>query len=106
MFVDYYLIDMLDGAELRLHEPRREGIALKFDKLWEGGFSAYVRVIKDDHLYRMYYRGLPRTQEKGEDIAVTCYAESRDGIHWTKPNLNIFEVMGTTLTPASTAKPL
>ncbi len=95
LFVDYYLIDKLDETELRLHEPRREEIALKFDKSWEGGFSAYVTVIKDGDLYRMYYRGLPRTQQEGEDIAVTCYAESGDGINWTKPNLSIFEVMGT-----------
>ena len=95
LFVDYYLIDELQGTELRLHEPRQEGITLKFDKPWEGGFSAYVTVIKDDDRYRMYYRGLSSTQKDGEDLAVTCYAESRDGIHWTKPNLDIFEVMGT-----------
>ena len=95
LFVDYYLIDRLIGTELRLHEPRNEGIALKFDKPWEGGFSAYVTVIKDGDLYRMYYRGLPRIQQEGEDIAATCYAESRDGNSWTKPNLDIFEIMGT-----------
>ena len=95
MFVDYYLIDNLEGADLRLHEPRSEGIALRFDKPWDGSFSANVTVIKDDNLYRMYYRGLPRIQQEGEDIAVTCYAESWDGINWTKPNLDIFEVMGT-----------
>jgi len=95
LFVDYYLIDELKGTELRLHEPRQEGIALKFDKPWEGEFSAYVTVIKDDDRYRMYYRGLPQVRQKGQDIAVTCYAESRDGIHWTKPKLGIFEVMGT-----------
>ncbi|MCU0646008.1 MAG: hypothetical protein MUC94_17330 [bacterium] len=94
LFVDYHLIDKLEGTELRLHEPRQEGIAIKFDKPWEGGFSAYVTVIKDGDLYRMYYRGLPRTQQEGEDIAVACYAESKDGIQWTKPNLGIFEVMG------------
>jgi hypothetical protein len=43
----------------------------------------------------MYYRGRPLIQQEGEDIAVTCYAESRDGINWIKPNLGIFEVMGT-----------
>jgi len=95
IFVDYYLIDRLESAEPRLHQPRKEGIALKFDKPWEGRFSAYVTVIKDNDLYRMYYRGLPRTRQEGEDIAVTCYAESRDGVNWTKPNLGIFEVMGT-----------
>ena len=26
---------------------------------------------------------------------VTCYAESPDGIHWVKPNLGLYEVMGS-----------
>ena len=47
LFVDRFLIEKLDGAQLRLHEPHRDGIALKFDQPWEGGFSAYITVIKD-----------------------------------------------------------
>ena len=31
LFVDHYLIDQLDAASLRLHEPRREGVAIRFD---------------------------------------------------------------------------
>ena len=93
LFVDRYIIDSLEGVELRLHEPKREGVAIAFDKPWEGRFSAYPTVIKDGDLYRMYYRGLPRTGE--EAIAVTCYAESKDGIHWTKPDLGICEVGGS-----------
>ena len=57
--MDHYLIARMDGVELRLHEPRREGVALKFDRPWEGGFSCYTTVIKDGATYRMYYRGLP-----------------------------------------------
>src|SRR2546430_1820474 len=95
LFVDRFLIEKLEGAQLRLHEPRREGIALKFDRPWEGAFSAYTTVIKDGGLYRMYYRGLPSAGRDDSANAVTCYAESRDGIVWTKPNVGLFEVHGT-----------
>jgi hypothetical protein len=95
LFVDRFLIDQLKGAELRLHEPVREGVAVKFDNPWEGMYSGYATVIKDDGVYRMYYRGLPVAGRDGGAEAVVAYAESKDGITWTKPDLGLFEVMGT-----------
>ena len=93
LFVDHELIESLDGVSLRLHQPRNAGPAFQFDKPWEGKFSASVTVLDDDGLYRMYYRGLPRAN--GESEAVTCYAESLDGVNWVKPNLGLFEIEGT-----------
>jgi hypothetical protein len=95
LFIDHYLIESLAGGELRLHEPRPVGTAIKFDRPWEGAFCGYVTVLKDGDTYRMYYRGLPTAGKDGSSAEVTCYAESRDGIIWTKPNLRIHEVAGT-----------
>ena len=95
LFVDHFLIERLHGVQLKLHEPRREGVALKFDRPWEGGFSGYTTVIKDGPLYRMYYRGLPVAGRDGSENEVVCYAESRNGIAWIKPNLDLFEIRGT-----------
>jgi len=99
LFVDRALIDRLDGgAELRLHHPRRRDVAVLFDKPWEGNASGYTTVFRDGDLYRMYYRGHryiiddpPLRQAQPE---VVCYAESRDGIHWVKPNLGLFDWPG------------
>jgi len=93
LFVDNFLIDTLKNVRHQLHQPDREGIAFPFDKPWEGNWSAYPTIIKDGDIYRMYYRGLPGVGD--EMHAVTCYAESSDGINWTKPNLGLYEVMGT-----------
>ncbi|NIA31201.1 MAG: hypothetical protein GWP06_14990, partial [Actinobacteria bacterium] len=95
LFVDYYLIDKLEGTRLILHTPHDEGVVLQFDKPWEGAFCGYATVIKDGDIFRLYYRGLPGAGKDGSNDATTCYAESRDGIHWTKPNLGIFTVNGT-----------
>jgi hypothetical protein len=95
LFVDHYLVAKMDGVELRLHEPRREGVALQFDRPWEGAFSCYTTVIKDGALYRMYYRGLPDARPDDSPEAVVCYAESPDGITWTKPSLGLFSIRGT-----------
>ena len=93
--MDHFLIARMDGVHLRLHEPRREGVALKFDRPWEGGFSAYTTVLRDGSTYRMYYRGLPIATSDDSPAAVVCYAESQDGITWTKPSLGLFEIRGT-----------
>ncbi|MFW6161664.1 MAG: hypothetical protein ACODAJ_02790 [Planctomycetota bacterium] len=95
LFVDRWLIDSLKDARLKLHHPVPREIVLRFDKPWEGQFSAYVTVIKDGDLYRMYYRGWPALDGSGRRVACTCCAESRDGVHWTRPTLGLYEVCGT-----------
>ncbi len=95
LFVDDFLVERLDGAALKLHEPVRQGVALRFDRPWEGAFCGYVTVLKDGGLFRMYYRGLPKAGRDGSADEVTCYAESPDGIAWRKPDLRLFKVHGT-----------
>ena len=57
LFVDDYLIEFMEGLELKLHSPRPAERVLTFDKPWEGVTSDYISVLKDDDRYRMYYRG-------------------------------------------------
>ena len=95
LFTDQFLVDTLDGVSLQLHPPTPAETALAFDKPWEGEFCGYVTVLKDGPLYRLYYRGRPDEGADGSDVEATCYAESKDGIHFDKPNLGLFEVKGT-----------
>jgi len=95
LFIDNYLIDTLIGTRLVLQKPRDEGSVLKFDKPWEGMFCGYVTIIKDGKTYLAYYRGLPEAGKDGSSLETTCYAESKDGIHWEKPNLGLFEIDGS-----------
>lgn len=95
LFADDFLIERLEGCSRVLHRPQPDGIALRFDAPWEGAFSGYVTVLSDGGLYRMYYRGLPVAGADGSTNEVTCYAESADGVRWTKPLLGLFEVAGS-----------
>lgn len=95
IFLDNFLIEKLSGTRIVKHTPHDEGVVFYFDKPWEGDFSAYVTIIKDDEKYRAYYRGLRESGQDGREAEVTCYAESEDGIKWTKPSLKLFEVGGT-----------
>jgi len=94
LFVDKFLIDKLDGATLRMEQPRDEGIALKFDKPWEGPFCGYCTALRDGDEYRMYYRGSVGGKD-GSPTEVTCVAFSKDGVAWTKPDLGLYEIHGT-----------
>jgi len=90
LFVDDFLLDRLDGVRLEPHPPVPREVVFRFDAPWEGRESGYVTVLQDGQRFRMYYRGggeLSREQ--------TCLAESDDGIHWTRPNLGLFEFNGS-----------
>jgi hypothetical protein len=66
------------------------------EKPWEGNTSGYYSYFQDRDVYRMIYRGWQHDdQKKAAHKEVTCYAESKDGIHWTKPNLGLFEWNGS-----------
>ena len=96
LFVDDWLIDRMDGSELRLHHPLPREISMVFDKPWEGNTCAYVTVFEDDGIFRMYYRGSHYDWEnKKATHQLVCYAESDDGIHWDKPELNLFDFNGS-----------
>lgn len=94
LFVDGYLAESLENVRQVLNTPEHESAALLFDQPWEGRYCGYVSVLKDGDLYRMYYRGLPESGKDGSNNEVTCCAESKDGILWTRPELSLFTVRG------------
>ena len=92
LFVDDALVERLAGkADLRLHQPTPQNVAVTTDEPWEGNGTNYVTVFQDGDKYRMYYRGSHYSYLDGKDRPNTrdlyCYAESSNGIHWTKPEL-------------------
>ena len=94
LFVDSFLIDKMINTQLVMHTPVDRGAVLFFDKPWEGPSSGYVSILKDSATFKMYYRGNTALDDDRVYNA-TCYAESKDGINWIKPNLGIYQVRGT-----------
>lgn len=98
LFVDDYLIDQLEGdAKQITQRPKPHEVVLTTDKPWEGNTCAYYTVFRDGDLFRMYYRGShwDTKAKKATHPEVTCYAESKDGIRWTKPELGLFKFNGS-----------
>ena len=97
LLVDDHLIGIKNGVELRLHPPEARDVALVCDAPWEGNTSGYFTLIQDGDLFRCYYRGTHYDEQlqKGAHPEFTCYAESRDGLTWTKPKLGLVEFQGS-----------
>lgn len=93
LFVDEFLIERFAGTTLKLHEPVSAGKALVYDGPSDNVYSFYTSVIKDGDLYRMYYRCGRPGMDWGQQY--TCYAESRDGVSWTRPILSLIAIDGS-----------
>ena len=97
-FLDDHLLDHLDGsARLEMQRPTPGEVVLTADQPWEGNTSAYFTVFQDGDRYRMYYRGahFDEKTKRATHREVACYAESRDGLHWVKPELELFDFEGS-----------
>jgi hypothetical protein len=90
LFVDKQIIASMQNTRLELHHPVPREVVFKFDAAWEGAMSAYVTMMHDADLFRMYYRGGGETTEE-----VTCMATSRDGVQWTRPGLGLHPFKGS-----------
>jgi hypothetical protein len=96
LFADDHLIDKMAGTRLELHRPVPREVAIVHDRPWEGNICFYHTVFRDGDLFRMYYRGAHHDYAIDKVThQVVCYAESDDGIHWRKPELDIVEFDGS-----------
>ena len=98
LFADDALIARVSGdVRQKLHQPVPCEVVLTTNAPWEGNTCAYYTIFRDGPLFRMYYRGShwDTATRKAAHREVTCYAESRDGIHWTKPELGQFDFGGS-----------
>jgi hypothetical protein len=100
IFLDGFLLDSQDHVRLTMHKPYRDGrILIKPDRGWEMDpkgnehrISLYSCVLKQDGRVRVWY-GMGRGV--GSPEIRVLYAESEDGIQFTKPELGLHEVDGS-----------
>lgn len=97
LFVDNHLIGEISGdVRQQLLKPEAKEVVFIADEAWEGNTSGYYSFFRDGEIYRMIYRGWQHDDLKtAAHREVTCYAESKDGIHWTKPKLGLFDWDGS-----------
>lgn len=99
LFWDNFLMDAsLTTAALKNFSPVKREKVFTCGMPWEGDGCDYFNLFHDDGLYRMYYLAWSATRGgqviRDPDVRV-CYAESADGLTWTKPDLGICEYEGS-----------
>ena len=108
LFLDERWFDSQDNVRLEMHAPVVRDVALKADRPWENGGINLPNVVRDGGRYRMWYRS-DAGDPNNDSAAFSCYAESDDGIHWTKPDLasSSFRAPNTTTStiPRRASKP-
>ena len=98
LFVDNTIVDSTSGDVAPfVHEPKPGEVVLTTGEPWEGNTCAYYTIFRDGDIFRMYYRGshYDVKTKKAAHPEFACYAESRDGLNWTKPKLGLFEFQGS-----------
>ncbi len=115
LLLDSRLVERLDNARLALGTIRKHAANPLFreDKPWEPRFdNLYANVLYDeeDRLYKCWYSPFIRDslvsrtpRERRQDVRYhddqremgVCYAVSRDGLKWEKPELGLVEFEGS-----------
>ena len=90
--------EMPHGLRLSVHTPSIDSRPLSArDRPWESTITNHTSVFEDGGRYRMYYQCRDDVG-RGErpTSAMLAYAESTDGLNWTKPKIGTVSFDGST----------
>ncbi|QDU80110.1 hypothetical protein Pla110_18320 [Polystyrenella longa] len=89
LFLDATTIQEIDGLHSTMHSPTKRGAVLKPDVDSDGSrvqtYGTIPMWSPEENIFRMVYMAFP--MENHNQIGAAL-ATSKDGIHWTKPNLD------------------
>lgn len=93
LLLDDHLVEDRFGLERVIQQPEKHlhNPILVRDKAWEGDVAYRPCVLEEEGRFRMWYQCFSFTNYYGADGPpyYLAYAESDDGYHWHKPQLNI-----------------
>lgn len=96
LFIDDLFFETLKNVKLQINPAFKTGEKnLVRDKIWESATPNWFSVAEYEGKYHMWYDAYDIDGWPTADDTSFCYATSTDGIHWTKPNLGIFEYKGS-----------
>lgn len=91
LFLDPAFVEQSENVALHVNAAQQRETVIRADKPWEQlMISLFLTVLDDGSKLRMWY--ICRDKNNIPNVA---YAESTDGVNWTKPNLGIVEYEGS-----------
>lgn len=86
--------DTRKGPTLTVLERTAEPL-MKNDRPWEEFCISWCTVLHLGEKWHLWYDAYDRNYRTDNDC-YSCYARSKDGIHWEKPSLGIYSYKGST----------
>ena len=91
LFLDPALLQEMEHVALHVNPPQQRELVIRPDQPWEQlMITFYLTVCDEGGKLRLWYTC--RDKAKLPNVA---YAESVDGVHWTKPNLGLVDYAGS-----------
>lgn len=96
LFLDDFIIEKTKGLSRTMHQPIKKGAVIQPDQPGENWLQTRCKPVWDDAAgcFKMWLFGSVHEPmgKWGPRPTGPCYAESKDGIHWTKPALRQVEI--------------
>jgi hypothetical protein len=94
LFIDQVFFGRSEHVRLKVHPPRKTGEkTLEADRPWESASLNWFTVMEDEGRFRMWYECYDVDGWDRSDDTAFCYAESADGLRWSKPELGLLEYL-------------
>src|SRR5689334_19213202 len=100
LFLDDHLIEMAASVTRRIHRPHKHLLnpVIRPEAWWEANdMIPYATLYdEDEKLFKMWCRCGSDDPKRWVDgnAAFTAYYTSKDGVHWERPKLGMFDFNG------------
>jgi hypothetical protein len=87
LFLDDHIVASMDGVTRTIHQAEKHPAnpLIWPEEEWEGVYAiVFGSILRENDVWKMWYYGGARVN----------YAESKDGVNWTKPKLDVIEMDG------------
>jgi len=103
LFLDDYCVAKTDALQKTMHSPEKKGAVVCPDQPWEVWLQTRCAPAWDEEqqIFKLWLLTCPPDPQ----FAGTTYAESKDGIHWSKPSLGQKDYHGSTANNFVTTDP-
>jgi len=96
LFIDDRFFARQYAMKLTVNPPVKGEMVMRPEMPWEQWrMAGYANVLEDNGLCKLWYNPQCNLNAIADGLATcTCYATSRDGLEWTRENVNLFDWYG------------
>ena len=95
LFIDNKWFASQQGMALTMNPPDKREVVIQPERPWDAhSIAGYSTVLEHQGKCLMWYDAISNLPSETNHYRSICYAESEDGLTWTRPDVNLFEWEG------------